>query len=247
MGLSFFQQLKYKIITPRVAVYTAIIGDKNNQLLKPLEVSKDCDYYCFTDREQPDYGIFKIIRVDPLFKNDTNRSAKHYKFFPHKYLPNYNTSIWFDGTIELKSADLRQISLNLLKNHDLAVFRHSDGTTAREDIYEEAKVCIERKLDDVNKINAWIDRIKKEGYPEKSGLIAGSFIVRRHSSEQVQRFSEMWWDIVMNYSRRDQLSFNYVAWKSGIPFKYIDEYGPFTDNEIFNWRAELKVAIELGF
>ena len=33
---------------------------------------------------------------------------------------------------------------------------------------------------------------------------------------------EIWFDVIKRFSRRDQLSFNYAAWKAAVPFKYIE-------------------------
>jgi hypothetical protein len=29
---------------------------------------------------------------------------------------------------------------------------------------------------------------------------------------------EKWWEMILNYSRRDQLSFNYIAWKYNLNY-----------------------------
>ena len=34
---------------------------------------------------------------------------------------------------------------------------------------------------------------------------------------------EEWWNMVLYYSHRDQLSFNYVLWKTGIKIKYFSK------------------------
>lgn len=38
-------------------------------------------------------------------------------------------------------------------------------------------------------------------------------MIRRHFAEDVIQVMETWWEIVLNESKRDQLSFNYAAWK----------------------------------
>jgi hypothetical protein len=35
-------------------------------------------------------------------------------------------------------------------------------------------------------------------------------------------FGEGWWDELSKKSKRDQLSFNYVAWKQQLQFRYVD-------------------------
>ena len=44
---------------------------------------------------------------------------------------------------------------------------------------------------------------------------------------------EKWWNQIKNFSKRDQLSFNYVVWKTGIKIKYISKkfvFGYFHQN-----------------
>ena len=43
---------------------------------------------------------------------------------------------------------------------------------------------------------------------------------------------EDWWIEIKYGSRRDQLSFNYVAWKQNLKFNYID--GDIRNNEFFS-------------
>ena len=43
---------------------------------------------------------------------------------------------------------------------------------------------------------------------------------------------EKWWNEVKYNSKRDQLSFNYVAWKQNLKFNYID--GDLRNNEFFD-------------
>ena len=63
-----------------------------------------------------------------------------------------------------------------------------------------------------------MDFLKSENYPENNGLISGGVLVRKHTDEKLIKVMEEWWYFVKNFSKRDQLSFNYVAWKHH--FKY---------------------------
>ena len=42
-------------------------------------------------------------------------------------------------------------------------------------------------------------------------------ILRRHT-DAIRRLNEAWWNEIVRGSRRDQLSFNYVAWKLGLSY-----------------------------
>ena len=45
--------------------------------------------------------------------------------------------------------------------------------------------------------------------------IEGALIVRKHNEKECVYLMEQWWEQIKNYSHRDQLSFNYVLWKTG--------------------------------
>lgn len=60
-------------------------------------------------------------------------------------------------------------------------------------------------------------RYRAEGLPEDAGLIEAPVILRRHT-DAIRRLNESWWGEIVRASRRDQLSFNYVAWKLGLRY-----------------------------
>jgi hypothetical protein len=44
---------------------------------------------------------------------------------------------------------------------------------------------------------------------------------RRHDLDEVRALSEQWWDLVVRFSRRDQLSFDVARWMTGCPVQTI--------------------------
>ena len=69
------------------------------------------------------------------------------------------------------------------------------------------------------------------GYPRNNGLITGMVILRRHNERDCIQVMEDWWTEIKYNSKRDQLSFNYVAWKNNLKFNYMD--GDSRNNEYF--------------
>ena len=86
-------------------------------------------------------------------------------------------------------------------------------------------------LDSEDIINLQIEKYKQLEYPEHNGLIASGILFRDHHDEQVIKLCEDWFDEVTNYSRRDQLSFNYVCWMND--FKYDEAPLFYFKNEYF--------------
>ena len=79
----------------RTIVYTAIIGPYDD-LHDPLIVSPDCDYVCFTDQPLTS-DVWKIVHVTPMTGEDTRRTAKRHKIFPHVLFPEHTQSLWVDA------------------------------------------------------------------------------------------------------------------------------------------------------
>ena len=64
-------------------------------------------------------------------------------------------------------------------------------------------------------------RYIKEQFPYKNGLIESSIIVRKHNNKECIYLMNKWTNEIIKYSHRDQLSYNYLIWKTGIKTKYI--------------------------
>jgi hypothetical protein len=141
-------------------------------------------------------------------------SAKVYKILGDRYLDEYEYSIWADARILLKFSDAQELVDKYLAENDIALFKHPDE---RDCIYDEYEFLIKNNhlynFDDPLKMEKQINRYKSENFPKHFGLIAGGFIVRKIHSPSVKKIQNNWWHEVINNSRRDQLSFNYVIWK----------------------------------
>jgi hypothetical protein len=57
-----------------------------------------------------------------------------------------------------------------------------------------------------------VGRYEFSGYPHNNGLVETGVLLRRKQPE-VATFNERWWAEIRQGSLRDQLSFNYVAWR----------------------------------
>ncbi len=89
--------------------------------------------------------------------------------------------------------------------------RRSGSSTA-----EEAEICRSRGLDAARVIDRQTTHYRREGFPAGYGLNEAPVILRRHA-DAVKDFDRQWWQEICQGSRRDQLSRNYVLWKTGLP------------------------------
>lgn len=49
------------------------------------------------------------------------------------------------------------------------------------------------------------------GYPKNAGLCANGIILRKHNEPDIIQLGEICFENVLRFSKRDQLSFNFVA------------------------------------
>lgn len=196
----------------RKAVYTCITGQYDN-LISHAYSSDQWDYICFTDNQELLANGHNLWRIYPLHFSclDNARNSRWHKVFPDQILPEYDISLYVDANIDILTPDLFEyVDEELLSRPEetLAVHPH----LFRNCIYQEARECIRLKLDDPVTILQHVSKLKKLKYPENNGLQENNIIYRRHHNNRVKRVMEEWWWWICNYSRRDQLSFNYVIW-----------------------------------
>lgn len=215
----------------KYCIYTAIFGGKDELKEVPYP-EKNVDYICFTDQEK-NFSTWEIVTVPLLFENP-RMSAKIFKILPHLFVRNYEYTLWIDGAFELKDFKFKNLVGKHLNDSGLALCIHPE----RNCIYDEANVCISRNLDNEERIHKQIERYKEEGYPSNNGLSACGFLLRRTNDPKVVTFDNMWWKEIISGSSRDQLSFNYVAWKLKYGFETINQ--SYWDNEYVKWINHLK-------
>ena len=194
----------------KICVYTCITGEYDE--LQPIEVKeKNVDYVCFTNNKKITSNEWKVIYIEDNTL-DNCRLARKLKMLGHPYISeNYNISVWMDARIIFKKKVVDFVK-TYLKNNSFAAIRHH----ARNCIYEEAEACLKLKKDSKSNILKTIKFLKSENYPEQNGLYEMTVFIKKHNDPLVIRTMFMWFNMICNYSKRDQLSFMYCVWKTGL-------------------------------
>lgn len=197
----------------RIAVYTAIFGDYDC-LLDPLVVDPDAEYICFTDDPSMSSDIWDVRLVESeLSPALTNR---RFKFFPHKYLPDYDYSVYVDGNVKILEPVNELVSV-WMDETALLLYAHPSNTT----LSAEAKSCIRKGKADEDAIRSQVARYEDEGFPTESRLPSNSIIVRDNTAPGMQQAMTNWWEELRRETQRDQLSLLYVLWKNGLDYTII--------------------------
>jgi len=217
--------------TKELVVYSAITGGKNtiNEVVHP---DPKVRYICFSDSPGIKSDTWEIHSVDKdiiqRFTShnglvDNNRVAKKYKLQPHT-IPEINSaeiSLWVDGSITLKMQKISKFMRNMLIGSRFRVFKNPQ----RESVEEEVEYCVQNKKDRADLLLLQLMHYKKEGFPDQSGLINGSFILRETNYKKVIDFNNLWWEQILEFSKRDEVSFPYLAWLHSF------------DYNLFPWRS----------
>ncbi|MFB6225053.1 MAG: glycosyltransferase domain-containing protein, partial [Candidatus Paceibacteria bacterium] len=200
-------------MSEKTVVYTSIFDDYD-VLMDPKYEPQNIDFVCFTDSDLSS-GIWEIRNhssssISPKMMN------RKLKLFPHKFLKEYEYSIYIDGNIQVMR-DLNQFIQTYCNDSNFVAYHHP----GRDCVYEEAQRCIELGLGREKLINDQIKKYRDEGLPENIGLSDNSVLFRNHSDEAIRYLMDKWWEEIKMESGRDQIALPYVAWKYDIDYKLL--------------------------
>lgn len=211
-------------------VYTVLTGNTENELNNPLPPdSSGFDRICFTDDISIDPNGWKLVYLDSHYL-DAPRASRYPKILPHRYLPEYEWSLYIDNTVRLKRSPL-EFFLKYVNDEKTNYWCVPHPW--RDCIYDEAEEIIRLGYDDERRVREQMDHYYKLGYPEKSGLVANTVLLRKHNTPGIIGFNEIWFQHVLRFSRRDQLSFPFLAKTLKLDYHLLDLN--LQDNEYWTW------------
>lgn len=201
-------------------VYTCITGGYDT-LKEPNVVTEGWDYICFCD-EKPFYEedtVWKLIYINRV--EDNIRQQRKEKIYNEWIFDSYDFSVWVDGSMVINTNLDDFVETIGESGSDFYLMKHPAQTC----IVGEARGILVLKKDTKEVLETQINTYFSEGYPQNSGMVATGVMIRRHTKE-IKDFCKAWMDEVNKHSHRDQMSFNYTAWKSKLnygmmPFKII--------------------------
>lgn len=189
-------------------VYTCITGNKDN--LVNVQPEPGVRYVCFTDQRRR-HPVWEFVDVNFYGYCDPRRVARMYKILSHVWFPDEET-IWVDGRIRLIRSPL-----DIASRYDGIVCARPHHS--RKCIYKEANEVKRINYDNHAIVDDHISRIRNRKYPPDNGLHETGVLLRRPGCEE---FNRLWWEQLSTGSKRDQLSFDFVAWKLGMTITKMD-------------------------
>ena len=213
----------------KFAIYTAIIGGYD-EVQQPMVLDNRFDYILFSDSiEDEKVGVWQVRRID--YKNDVQvKIARYVKTHPHTLLSEYEATLWIDASVLIKSDYVYQRVVDL---YDKGVLLASHIHPLRDCIYDEMFTVMEHQFESEEIILNWGHVLRKNHYPLHNGLCETRVMYRKQDA-RIQELNEKWWNCIERYSRRDQLSFNYVLYSLHLPFvSFLPEGVSVRDSEYF--------------
>ena len=216
----------------KLVIYTVLVGAKeylNDPLqLIPSETTTDIDidYFCLTDNDQLTSTTWKFRKLEVELV-PIEKASRHPKAKPHDFFPEYEYSLYIDNTVVFK----RLPRLADIKGKVFAAFKHP----WRNNPADEADIIVKSGLDDFEVVANQLNFYSQNGMPLENikRLTAGTVLLRKHNVNSVKIFGEHWWQQILLFSKRDQISLDICANIAKCNIEYFE--GDKTQNDLFIW------------
>lgn len=192
----------------RACVYSCLFGGYEELNPQPAFAGDRVDKILFTDDPTLRSDDWEVRVVAPALPADPGRSVRRLKILAHEALPEHTTSLYIDNTVQLKVPPSQLIEELLPASARWACVQHS----YRGSVEEEAEVIATmRQFDAPERVREQIDHYRNVSPESLSAqTLWGGMLARRHSDPLVREVQTIWWEQVLRYSRRDQLSLPYA-------------------------------------
>lgn len=193
-------------------VYTAVTGGYD-KLMQPKVIDKTYDFICFSnDIHESTVGVWQIKPI-PFSHKDNTRVSRFPKFHPHKLLSEYDFSIYIDANNLILDDFIYRRAEQLYSEHEMI---GSIVHPYRNCVYKEIFDCLYQGSDKTWPLikSLWLH--VRENFPRNIGLFENNLIFWNHHDSKVVQVLDLFWDIYMSHSHRDQLALRLAYYKNNI-------------------------------
>jgi hypothetical protein len=183
-------------------VYTAITNGHARLSARPG--IPDTDFICYSDVPIDRYD-WQIRPIESSPQLSPRMRAKYHKLFPPG---GYEWNVWIDGAYILRPNALTLVDdLIAHSPNGFGLHRHHQ----RDCLFDEAEhsLTLPKCEGQRQVIEEQVRHYEKMGHPRNWGLWGGGFLCRDYRS-RVAEIMKCWWDELLRWSWRDQLSLAFV-------------------------------------
>jgi hypothetical protein len=197
-------------VTGAACVYTALVGGYEHLNEQPAARGSSLDFVCLTDDETLTSETWRVVHVPPAFPADPVRSARALKILGHPEVDRYERTVWADNSVVL-----RRDPAFLLASVDRTPFA-LPGHWERRSVQDEFGAVLDLGYDDEARVHEQLNAYLLEDPDLLTEVPHATTVLVRRRCPEVAAAMRLWMDQVLRYSRRDQLSVDYVLRRTGL-------------------------------
>lgn len=195
-------------VEKKAVIYTAITGEYDD-LIEPAFTDANIRYICVTNNDNLKSDVWEILKIKDVSLSNV-MLARRIKLLPWEYFESDNElNIWVDANLPIKG-DLLEYAGMYMHDKGMLCFPHSDRCC----ICDEAAAVITHRPDVKKDVILQTAEYMKKGMPMDFGLYETGCMVRDFSNPKVKKLMLDWWNEIVKYTYRDQISLPYVCWKN---------------------------------
>ncbi len=189
----------------RKLFYTIMTGgyDRLNEIPRMLP---NWDYVCYTDNPKLSSRTWRVCLLENGMKLDPVRLSRHLKINSHLIDRDYDLSVYVDANLRIRGNLDSFVASALPPGSDFAILQHPFLHSLRQ----ELEKCIREGKEDESLLRRQYEHYTREmGFADGFPHINARLMIRRSGRPELQHFLETWFSQLLEWSRRDQMSFNY--------------------------------------
>jgi hypothetical protein len=184
-------------------VYTSLVN--NYDAVREQKMCPGWDYICICD-DSFRSDTWKCVEFDKGTMSNS-LASRYPKLVPHKFLEEYDYSVYIDASVTIVG-DV-QLLCEELDWPKFCTGVHPD----RNSLFQEIDICTAIGKGNAKDLKTQKDFYKSEKMDPSIGLFENGILFRDHNNENTIKLGEYWWDQLMLFSHRDQVSLPFVLWK----------------------------------
>jgi hypothetical protein len=215
-----------------LAIYTVLTGDKEPlgnaiRRLQSIETDLKIDFICFTDNPDLKSNVWQC-RVFDTHCLPPEKSSRRPKALPHEYLADYDYSLYMDNICELKRLpNQTDLVKSFETDYVYRVFKHSTRIVLAEEALAISSLGYDTAENLINQLDTYAQYLPLQTI---TPLNTCTVLLRQHNHLPVIRHGRMWWEHILNFSKRDQMSFDFCRIVTGLRLNWFE--GTKFDNEL---------------
>lgn len=217
----------------KTLIYTAIFGNKDSApyLLNPEFIPLNVEFVCYTDNQKLESEHYQIIFTQKPY-SDPTRSARKFKICGPPNISSYDTAIWHDSSVALDCKRIPEL-VDFASKHAISAFKHAQTCT-----YAEARQCVQMRKDNPVTIAVQMAYYAiEESYPTRNGVYETTILVMNVKKYFGSELQVKWWRHLVNFSKRDQLSFPVAKQKTNAQIGFL--YGRGHENSYSEYKGHI--------